>query len=76
MVGWHHWLDGNEFEQTPGDSEGLGGKSGTLQSMRLQRVGHHLATGQQISMRGKVYISQHSHYIHVIKLSKGTQDAL
>ena len=21
MVGWHHWLDGNEFEQTPGDSE-------------------------------------------------------
>ena len=22
MVGWHHWLDGHEFEQTPGDSEG------------------------------------------------------
>ena len=21
MVGWHHWLDGHEFEQTPGDSE-------------------------------------------------------
>ena len=21
-VGWHHWLDGHEFEQTPGDSEG------------------------------------------------------
>ena len=20
MVGWHHWLDGHEFEQTPGDS--------------------------------------------------------
>ena len=22
MVGWHHRLDGHEFEQTPGDSEG------------------------------------------------------
>ena len=21
MVGLHHWLNGNEFEQTPGDSE-------------------------------------------------------
>ena len=24
MVGWHHWLNGYEFEQTPGDSEGQG----------------------------------------------------
>ena len=24
MVGWHHQLDGHEFEQTPGDSEGQG----------------------------------------------------
>ena len=22
MVGWHHWLNGHEFEQTSGDSEG------------------------------------------------------
>ena len=22
MVGWHHWLNGHEFEQTPGYSEG------------------------------------------------------
>ena len=22
MVGWHHWLNGNEFEQPPGDGEG------------------------------------------------------
>ena len=21
MVGWHHWLNGHEFEQTPGDGE-------------------------------------------------------
>ena len=25
MVGWHHRLPGHESEQTPGDSEGLGG---------------------------------------------------
>ena len=24
MVGWHHWLNGHEFEQPPGDSEGQG----------------------------------------------------
>ena len=24
MVGWHHWLNGHEFEQTPGDSEEQG----------------------------------------------------
>ena len=25
MVGWHHWLNGQEFEQTPGDGDGQGG---------------------------------------------------
>jgi len=24
MVGWHHWLNGLEFDQTLGDSEGQG----------------------------------------------------
>ena len=24
MVGWHHWLSGLEFKQTPGDGEGQG----------------------------------------------------
>ena len=24
MAGWHHWLNGHEFEQTPGGSEGQG----------------------------------------------------
>ena len=24
MVGWHHWLNGHEFELTLGDSEGQG----------------------------------------------------
>ena len=25
MAGWHHWLDGREFESTPGDGDGQGG---------------------------------------------------
>ena len=24
MVGWHHWLDGHEFEQVLGDGDGQG----------------------------------------------------
>ena len=24
MAGWHHWLDGHEFEWTPGDGDGQG----------------------------------------------------
>ena len=45
MVGWHHQLNGREFELTPGDSET--GKPGLLQFMELQRVGHDLVTEQQ-----------------------------
>ena len=35
-VGWHHWLNGHEFEQTSGDSEGQRKKPGMLQSIELQ----------------------------------------
>ena len=27
MVGWYHWLNGYEFEQTPGDGEEQGGQT-------------------------------------------------
>ena len=46
MVGWHHRLNGHEFEQTPEDSEKTG-KPGALQFMGSQRVGHDLVTEQQ-----------------------------
>ena len=36
MVGWHHQLNGQEFEQALGDGEG----QGSLASMGLQRAGH------------------------------------
>ena len=42
MVGWHHWLNGHEFEQTPEVGDGQG--SLALQSTGLQRVGHDWVT--------------------------------
>ena len=43
MVGWHHWLDGHEFEQAPA-SWWWTGRPGVLQSMGSQRDGHNWAT--------------------------------
>ena len=45
MVGWHHQLNGHEFEQTPGDSEGQG--SLACCSLWGCRVRHNWATEQQ-----------------------------
>ena len=36
MVGWHHRLDGHEFEQAPGNGDG----QGSLVCMGSQRVSH------------------------------------
>ena len=43
MAGWHHWLDGHEFEWTPGVGWWTG-RPGVLRFMGLQRVGHDWAT--------------------------------
>ena len=45
MVGWHHQLNGHEFEQALGVGDGQ--KPGMLQSMGSQRVGYDLVTEQQ-----------------------------
>ena len=42
VVGWHHQLNGHEFEQTPGDSEDR-----AAWRAAVQRVGHDLLTEQQ-----------------------------
>ena len=46
MVGWHHQLNGREFEQTPGDS---GGQRSLIccSSYSFLRVAHQLATEWQ-----------------------------
>ena len=40
MVGWHHQLNGHEFEQTLGDSEGQGSLVCCSSCMGLHRVRH------------------------------------
>ena len=47
MVGWHHQLNGNEFEQALGDGEGQGSQPGVLQPMGSQKVGLDLASEQR-----------------------------
>ena len=44
-AGWHHRLNGHEFEQTLGDANN--GEACVLPSMGSQRVGHDLSTEQQ-----------------------------
>ena len=46
MFRWHHLLNGHEFEQTLGDSEGQGSLVCCMQSMGLQRVRHDLGNEQ------------------------------
>ena len=46
MVRYHHWHNGHEFEQTPGDSGGQRSLA-RCSPLGLQRVGHNLATEQQ-----------------------------
>ena len=57
MVGWHHRLNGHEFEQTLGDSEGQ--RSLVCCISWGRKVGHDLAKNQQ----------QHFHRSH--SLSEG-----
>ena len=45
MVGWHHWLNGHEFEQIPVGTEGHGSRA--CCSPLCLRVRYDLATGQQ-----------------------------
>ena len=42
MAGWHHWLDGHEFEYIPGAGDGQGGLA--CCSPRGHRVGQDLVT--------------------------------
>ena len=40
MVGWHHQLDGHEFEQAQGVDDGQGSLMCCVQSMWSQRIEH------------------------------------
>ena len=47
IVGWHHPINGLEFEQTPGDSEGQGSLACCSLRGHKGLVGHNLVTEQQ-----------------------------
>ena len=47
IVGWHHQLNGYEFEQALADGEGQGSLACCMQSMGSQRIRHDLAPEQQ-----------------------------
>ena len=55
MVGWHHQLNGHEFEQAPGIGDGQGNLA--CCSPWSHRVGHDLATEKQ-RLQGKVAVPQ------------------
>ena len=65
IVGWHHQLDGNEFEQTPEDREGQG--SLMCCSPWGHGVRHNWATEQQVS--SECYLITYIHmYVWVAQL--------
>ena len=57
MVGWHHQLDGHEFDQALEVGEEQGSMS-CFSPWESQRVGHDLATEQQIRSTMKAQFHQ------------------
>ena len=53
MVGWHHWLNGHEFEHTSWWT----GKPSVLQSTESQRVGREWAAEQQQQKNMKLRVT-------------------
>ena len=53
MVGWHHRLNGHEYEQALGVGYGQG-KPGVLQSMGSQRFGHDCMTELNWRVKGEL----------------------
>ena len=50
MAGWHYQVNGHEFKQTPGDSEGQGSLAGCQpQGLKQLDVTERLNKEQQIS---------------------------
>ena len=78
MVGWHHWLNGHEFEQAPADGEGQGSLlTCCMQSMGSQRVGHdrrpekqpyHIYYSEILNERGREGKLPRKRLIHSIKV--------
>ena len=73
MVGWHHWLNGLEFEQSPGngeDREACHLHAVCMQSVGPQRVGHDWTTTNDCqSLPGsKGWIGEAQRILRAVKL--------
>ena len=56
MVEWHHWLNGYEFEQAPGDGKGQGNRM----CWSPQRVGQQLSNWSTTKNAPRSFLSCHS----------------
>ena len=63
-VGWHHQLNGHEFEQAAEDGEG---QLGVLQSMGSQTVRHDWGTEQQNSLAGLMLKLKLQYFDHLMQ---------
>ena len=60
MAGWHHWHNGHEFEQAPGDSEG----QGSLECYSLWSC-KEWDTTEQLNNKGTDGAAAHQHSIEM-----------
>ena len=77
MVGWHHRLNGHEFEQTPGDGEGQGslvscGPWGCRESDMTKSLNNSNANGKEKNAGVAILVSEEV-YLKTIDWNKRKQ---
>ena len=69
MVGWHHQLDGQEFEQAPGTGDGQGSlaccSTWGHKKSDMTELNIYIHT-ERLYMHIYVYIQKHIHIKHII----------
>jgi len=62
MIGWHHWVNGLEFEQALGDSGGQGSLA-CCSPWARKELGHNWATKQQHSLHHPLWLHESQPYL-------------
>ena len=60
MAGWHHWLDGREFEWTPGVGDGLGGLACCDSWGRRELAMTEQLNGTELNYKPKLHLTTRS----------------
>jgi len=68
MAGWHHWLDGHEFEWTPGDGDGQGAWHAAIHGVAKSQTW--LSDWTELNWKWEKYdlvllVGPYYHYVHV-----------